>query len=198
MGYIGRVPAANGKYLLDLEGSTYTSGQDGMRTNERLKARSDWEPTFQDGWFGGSGRVRATAETGLKCVCAIVGRLAVHGRVCSGEGRVDGRAVEILVVRGRGAGGGSSGSVAGVGGGRVALGYLRAVLRRGRGRRRGGGHGGLVGCGVGSGLEVRRARLLLEDGVVAHALTFAFLAIATNGVGFVALDDLTLARMDVR
>jgi hypothetical protein len=120
-------------------------------------------------------------------MCAIVWRLAIHGRISGSEGRVDGRAVEVVVMRGRGTGRRSRGCVAGVGSGRIALGNLRAVLGRSGGGRRGGRDVGLVRCGVGSRLEIGGAWLLLEDGIVAHAFAFALLAVATHGMGFVAL-----------
>lgn len=95
-------------------------------------------------------------------------------------------------------------SVAGRGGGRsrgVALrnGTLAiAGLRRLGGRRRGvGGVGGRWWC-VGGGLDLRRARLRFEDGVVAKTLAFAFLAIAAHGVGFVALNASFSARQTAR
>jgi hypothetical protein len=40
---------------------------------------------------------------------------------------------------------------------------------------------------VGCRLDLRRSRLLLENRVVAKALAFAFLTVAADGVGFVAL-----------
>lgn len=69
----------------------------------------------------------------------------------------------------------------------VALWYRTLAVRGGVGGGWG-RWGSRVWCGrVGSGLYLRRAWLLLEDGVVAKTLAFALLAVAAHGVGFVAL-----------
>lgn len=111
----------------------------------------------------------------------------VWRRVGLGEGRVDGVEVFGLVA---GTGGGCGRSVAcRRRGRRVALGHWRLAVG-GRGRwGRCGRRGGRVRCrgSVGSGLDLGRTRLLLEDGVVAEALTLALLAVPAHGVGFVAL-----------
>ena len=143
--------------------------------------------TFQDGWLGRSRRIGTASEAGLEGMGAIVRRLTIHGRVGGSEGWVDGGAVEVVVVRRGGAGRRSRGCVAGVGSGRIALRDLRAILRRSRGGRGGGRDVGLVRRCVGSRLEVGGAWLLLEDGIVAHALALALLTVATHGMGFVAL-----------
>lgn len=118
---------------------------------------------------------------------AVVLRLGVHTRSGgSSESRVDG--VEGLGVVGR-TGGSCGGCVAGRRGRRVTLGDLTLVIcgRRwglgGHGRRR----GMLCWSSVGRGLYLRRAGLLLENGVVAKTLAFALLAISAGGMGFVAL-----------
>ena len=43
-------------------------------------------------------------------------------------------------------------------------------------------------CGVGCRLYLRRARLLLEYGIVTKTLALALLAITTDGMGLVALE----------
>ena len=158
----------------------------------RNAVRMGWEKelTREDLRFRRGRPVWATSHSGLESVRAVVGRLSVHCRVSgSGEGRVDGRVVEIVVVRRRRAGGGGCGYVAGVGGGRVTLGNLRAVLRRCRVWRGSRGHVGLVWCRVGSGLEVGGPWLLLEDGIVAHTLALTLLTIATHGMRLVTLEN---------
>ena len=68
------------------------------------------------------------------------------------------------------------------------------IRRRGLvcvGCERGGGGGGFLagrgGGAGGGGLDGGGTGLLLEDGIVAHALALALRAVAAGGVGFVAL-----------
>lgn len=120
-------------------------------------------------------------------MCAIVRRLpAVHCGVCGPESRVDGRVVEVVVVRLAGSRRRYWRRVASTSSRSVALGNLTGVRRRrwGCGCR----DGSLMRCRVGRWLYLRGTWLLLEYGVVAKALALAFLAVAANGMSFVALE----------
>jgi len=106
-------------------------------------------------------------ECRVNCVEVVV-RMAPGGGCCRRRWGVAGR-------------GSGSRSVA-LGNGALAV----AGLRRRYGRRRGVGGVERRRC-VGGRLDLRRARLRLEDGVVTKTLAFALLAVAAHGVGFVAL-----------
>lgn len=113
-------------------------------------------------------------------------RVRLHSLTCLRERRVNG--VELVRLMSS-AGGRCSRRVAGRRGRGVALGYRTLAVCGRCGRGRNGCRVGGVRCRhrVGCGLYLGRARLLLENGVVAKTLAFAFLAVSAHGMGFVAL-----------
>lgn len=124
---------------------------------------------------------------------AIVLWLAMHrGIRSSSEGRVNGGAVEAVVLVMARTGRGWRRRVGTRSSRCVTLGDLSSV--GGCSRRSGRGYRDLMRRRIGCWLDLRRAGLLLENGIVAQALALALLAIPADRVGFVALANVVVSK----